>query len=414
MTVSTTGQPVASLRPVPSPRHHHFGFWAATWVFLAVLAFSTAPSPLYVLYADRDHFSSLMVTIVFAAYAVGVVASLSLASHLSDVHGRRVHLLAAVCLSSVSAVVFIFWPGLAGLFVARVLTGVAVGLTVSTATAYLSELHTGHRPGTETIRRPQLAAAGANFGGLGLGGLCAGLLAQYAPHPLVLPYLVLLAALVIGAIALIASPETRHRPRPLPPYRPQRVSVPIHARPQYFGLLVEVFVAYAGVAIFLGLAGTFLATVIGDTSLAMAGLAIFIACAVGIVALVATGTWPVRRLLVVGLPIDLAGLAMVVVAAWLPTPSLGLFLAGGGVIGAGAAILYKGTLGSVVAISPPDKLGESLSGFFLAGYVGLSLPAVAGGIALQYLTPRTTLLVLGAAAGIGVLGSSWLVLRKRA
>lgn len=382
-------------------------------MFLAVLAFSTAPSPLYVLYARRDHFSSLMVTIVFAAYAVGVVASLFFVSHLSDVHGRRVHLLAAVCLSGASAAVFIIWPSLPGLFVARVLTGVAVGLTVSTATAYLNELYHGHRTGTGATRRPQLAAAGANFGGLGLGALSAGLLAQYGPHPLVLPYLVLLAALVVGAVALIASPETRHRSRPLPAYRPQRVSVPHHARPQFFGVLVEVFAAYAGVAVFLSLAGTFLATVIGNTSLAMAGLAVFVACAVGIAALVVTSAWPVRRLLVAGLPIDLAGLALIVVAAWLPTPSLGLFLAGGGINGAGAALLYKGTLGSVVAISPPDKLGESLSGFFIAGYAGLSLPAVGGGIALQYLSPRATLLVFGIAAGVGTAVSSWLVLRTR-
>lgn len=404
---------VTSPRRAPSRHHHHFGFWATTWAFLAVLAFSTAPSPLYALYAERDHFSSLMITIVFAAYAVGVFASLFFASHLSDVHGRRVHLLAAVILSIVSAVVFIVWPALAGLFIARILSGIAVGLTVSTATAYLNELHRGHRPETETVRRPQLAATSANLGGLALGGLSAGLLAQYAPHPLVLPYVVLLAALVVGGIALIASPETRHRSSPLPPYRPQRVSVPSHAKPQYFGALVEVFVAYAGVSIFLGLAGTFLATVFHNTSLAMAGLAIFIMFAVGVSVLGTTSNWAVRRLLVVGLPLNIIGLAMIVVAAWLPTPSIGLFLAGGGVMGAAAAMLFKGTLGSVIAISPPDKLGESLSGFFLAAYVGLSLPAVGIGVVLQFLTPRTTLLLFSTATAVGLLASSRLVLRKR-
>jgi hypothetical protein len=74
-----------SLAPASSPARHRFGFWAVAYAFLAVLSFSTAPSPLYVLYAHRDHFSSLMITLIYAAYAAGVAGSLLLASHLSDV-----------------------------------------------------------------------------------------------------------------------------------------------------------------------------------------------------------------------------------------------------------------------------------------------------------------------------------------
>jgi len=103
---------------------------------LVLLAFSTAPSPLYVLYAHRDHFSSLVITLIYAAYALGVICSLVFVSHLSDLHGRRPHLLAAVAIAVVSAALFIAWPSLPGLFVARILSGISVGLTVSTATAY--------------------------------------------------------------------------------------------------------------------------------------------------------------------------------------------------------------------------------------------------------------------------------------
>nr|WP_018179351.1 MFS transporter [Jongsikchunia kroppenstedtii] len=401
---------MTAIEPATSRRHHHFGFWAAAWVFLTVLAFSTVPSPLYVLYAERDHFSSLMITMIYAAYAVGVIVSLFFASHLSDVHGRRVHLLGAVTLALVSAAMFIAWPALPGLFVARVLCGMSVGLTVSTATAYLTELHHAHRPEEVTARRPQLTATIANLGGLGVGALVAGLLAEYEPHPLVLPYVVLLIALVVGAVALLAAPETRQRRRPLPTYRPQRVSLPHAARAEYFAGLLVVFVAYAGMAVLIALTGTFLAEVIHDTSLAMAGLSIFIVIGVGVAFLVATSAWPARRLLAAGVVLDIIGVALVVVAAWLPTPSLGLFLAGGGVVGAGASALFKGTLSMVVAISPADKLGESLAGFFLAGYVGLSLPAIAVGIALEYISPRTALLAFGVAAMIGILASSRLLL----
>lgn len=110
--------------------------------------------------------------------------------------------------------------------------------------------------------------------------------------------------------------------------------------------------------------------------------------------------------------LDIIGLALVVVAAWLPTPSLALFLTSGGVIGAAAATLFKGTLGSVITItiSPADKLGERLAGFFLSGYVGLSLPVIAVGIALQSLSPRATLLAFAIALSAGNLAASRLLL----
>jgi hypothetical protein len=377
---------------------HRFAFWAVPYAFVVLLAFSTAPSPLYVLYANRDHFSSLMITLIYAAYALGVVGSLLFVSHLSDLHGRRPHLLLAVALAVVSAGVFIASPSLPGLFAARILSGVSVGLTVSTATAYLNEL-----------RRPQLTATAANLGGLSLGALVTGLLAQFGAHPLVLPYEVLLGMLLLAGVAIALSPETRRRERPLPAYRPQRASAPEGARPQFFAALVGVFLAYAGPAVFIGLAGTFLATAVHERSLAVAGLTVAIVFAVGVTLLALTRAWPARRLLVTGVALDIAGLALVVVAAWLPAPSFALFLAGGGLVGAGASALFRGTLGSVVAISPSERLGEALAGFFVSGYVGLSVPAIAVGVALQFASARDTLLVFALAVSTGILAASRLL-----
>src|SRR4051794_29172068 len=90
-------------------RHHGVGFWTVAFAFLAVMAFSTVPSPLYGLYQARDGFSSFIITIIYAAYAVGVIAALLLAGHVSDWHGRRRVLLPAVATSIVSALVFLLW-----------------------------------------------------------------------------------------------------------------------------------------------------------------------------------------------------------------------------------------------------------------------------------------------------------------
>jgi MFS family permease len=67
-----------------APARYGGGFWLITFVFVTGMAFSTVPTPLYSLYQVRDGFSTFTVTIVFAVYTVGVLASLLLAGHVSD------------------------------------------------------------------------------------------------------------------------------------------------------------------------------------------------------------------------------------------------------------------------------------------------------------------------------------------
>src|SRR6202451_1531367 len=74
------------------PRHqrrHSAAFWVVAAAFCVNLAFSAVPTPLYVIYQQRDHFSTLMITVVYAVYAVGVIVSLFLGGHVSDWVGRR-------------------------------------------------------------------------------------------------------------------------------------------------------------------------------------------------------------------------------------------------------------------------------------------------------------------------------------
>src|SRR3954462_1810030 len=92
------------------PRRHGAGLWAVAFAFLTVLAFSTVPTPLYAIYQARDGFSTFLITVIFAAYAVGVIIALFFAGHVSDWLGRRRVLVPAVVTSIVSAIVFLLWP----------------------------------------------------------------------------------------------------------------------------------------------------------------------------------------------------------------------------------------------------------------------------------------------------------------
>src|SRR5271166_6543914 len=121
----------------PASRRHGIGFWLAGYVFAVTMAFSAVPAPLYVLYQARDHFGSLMVTVIFSAYAFGVAASLFSVGHVSDWLGRRRILLIAVGVNMTAGLLFLGWPAVPGLIVGRVISRVSIGMLSATATAYL-------------------------------------------------------------------------------------------------------------------------------------------------------------------------------------------------------------------------------------------------------------------------------------
>src|SRR5215210_4014526 len=99
-TITLTPRRVRALPRLSRPA----AFWAVAFAFLALTAFATAPSSLYGLYAEREHLSHITLTIVYAVYAVGVVASLLLAGHVSDSYGRRAVLIPGLLVAAAAAV----------------------------------------------------------------------------------------------------------------------------------------------------------------------------------------------------------------------------------------------------------------------------------------------------------------------
>jgi MFS family permease len=63
---------------------------------------TTLPTPLYVIYQARWHFSPGIITLIFASYAGGVLAALLLAGRVSDQVGRKPVLVTALGLSALS------------------------------------------------------------------------------------------------------------------------------------------------------------------------------------------------------------------------------------------------------------------------------------------------------------------------
>ena len=388
------------------------GFWAVAFAFTAVMAFTTVPAPLWSLFARRDHFSSFTVTLVFAAYAVAVALSLFLAGHLSDWHGRRPVLAPALALNVLAGVVFVVWPQLPGLLLGRVLSGLGVGAVTATATAWLAELHAARGQDAGRERAGAIATA-ANLGGLGLGGLLSGALAQWAGDPLTLPFLVLDGALLLALLATLAAPETRPARSPRPRYRPQRVSVPPRARGRFFAAAIGAAIAFALFGLVTSLAPSFLAGTLHHPSHALAGAVSFAMFASAAMAQALTASRSAQHLLAAAVPALLAGIALLTLALWLAQPSLATFVAGDLITGAGAGLMFKGAIGIVAEISVPERRAEALAGVFLAAYLGLAGPVIALGALTQIASARVSVLAFAVPLALGVLAAAPALLGPR-
>ena len=333
---------------------------------------TTLPTPLYVIYQARWHFSAAMVTVIFAVYAAAVMATLLLAGRSSDQSGRRPVLAAALGASALSTVAFILAPDEGVLLVGRVLSGLAAGLMTGTATAMLTEL--GPAPGG---RRSSLVATAANMGGLGLGPLIAGLFAQYAPHPTTLVFEVYLAVLAVAALCLRFVPETVSPRRP-PALRFAGLGIPERGRGQFAAAALAVFAAFALLGLFSSVVPGFIGGVLHQGSHAVQGAAVFAMFAAGTVTQVALSRVGSRRVALAGLGLFLAALALIVAA--LAQAGMALFLAGTVVGGVAVGAVFLGSLAIANQLAPPERRGQVISAFFVVCYAGLIIPVVGVGV----------------------------------
>jgi MFS family permease len=386
------------------------GFWAAAFAFLIVMAVATLPSPLYGLYRTRDHLSALTITVVFAIFAAGTIAVLQRDSSIAARIGRRGTMLAAVATMMVAMAVLAAWKDLPGLLIGRLVTGVSVGLAAGTAITYLIELSLRADPKASPVRARTIGTS-VTVGALGIGPLIAGCLAQWVAQPLTVPYLVFVALGVVALAGLWAAPETG-APAPLAaaksqPAAPRRkVRLPLQAA-------AGTLAAFSANGLFAGLSGFFLATTLHQPSHALSGVALFLVFASGVLSQLATTGLRASRVLALGTTCLLAGLALLVVSVRLATPSLALFLIGGALIGAGSGAVFKGTTGIVLEASPPESRVAMTSDLLIALYVGLAVPVIGAGVALDLgASAPDTVLGFAIIVGLGVAVSGWALLSR--
>lgn len=382
------------------------GFGFVAYAFGITMVGTTLPTPLYPIYQREIGFGSLLTTLIYAAYAVGVIAALLLFGRASDVYGRRRVLLAGLAAAAASAVLFVTDAGLVPMFAGRVLSGLSAGVFTSTATVALVDLAP---PGRQ--RAAALVATTVNMLGLGCGPLLAGLLAQWAPAPLRLPYLADLVLLVPAALGVLLAPE----PVAVPPggrLRIERPSVAAPARAVFVPAAVAVFAAFSVFGLFTSIAPGFLGQVLGLHSPALAGLVVFGMFAGSAGGQVGLARVPTRAALPAGCVVLVAGLAGI--AGSLLAHSLAALVVGAVVIGVGQALSFRSGIAAVTAASPEPERAATVASFFVVAYVAISLPVVLVGVAATAWGLRTAGLVFTAAvAAVALAALAWVLRLNR-
>jgi MFS family permease len=354
----------------------------ASYAFTVVMLSTTLPTPIYAIYAQRLHLKPLMITVIFAVYAVGVLSALLLFGRLSDQIGRRPVLLLGMATSLVSGAIFVSSGQLPALFAGRLVSGISAGLVTGAVTAYISELD-------PDPRRGPLLATLANMGGLGCGPLVAGVLAEHVAHPTQVPYIVG-AALLVPALLVLQVRETVE-PKPggvRAGIKPQRLGVPREIRVPFTSAAIAGFVAFAMLGFITSVVGNFLAQGLGNHSHQTAGVVAFLVFMTGAMAQLIAGRFSVRTASLTGLALLPIGLLVLTLA--LPAKSLPLFLIGSMVGGAGSGFAFRAAVLGVNAFAPANRRGEVLSTFFVVAYVGIIVPVIGVGLLLNVTTLLTT------------------------
>lgn len=353
----------------PASQARPFAFHLLATVTLFLLAGSSALTPLYATYQAAWGFSPITTTVVFAAYAVAVLAGLLTFGALSDHVGRRPVVLVALAAQIAAMLIFANAGGVAALFVARILQGISTGAAVAAVGAGLLDLDRA----TGTIANgvgPMLGTA--------TGALVSGLMVAYLPAPTVTVYVALAAvfALQFLGVTLIAE-TTVPRPGAWASLRP-RLRLPATARPALLVAAPALVAAWAQAGFFGALGPGLVRMLTGAPAVVLGGLALALMAGSGAATAYVLRNTPARAVLARG--VWAIGLGAALILAGVHLGALAVLIPGTILSGIGFGAAFQGSVRTVLPhASPADRAG-TLAVLFVISYLAMGLPAVLAGV----------------------------------
>ncbi|HEY0223493.1 MAG TPA: MFS transporter [Pseudolabrys sp.] len=372
---------------------------------IAAMTFSAcgaAPTPLYHQYQESFGLTPFMLTIVFAAYVVSLLAALLTVGSLSDYIGRRPAIMAALALNIVAMVMFALADSAGALIAARAVQGFATGLATATLGATILD--------TDRSRGPMLNSVTA-FVGLSAGSLGGAVLVTYAPDPRQFVYLVLLALSAVEMLVLWHMPETVvAKPGAFSSLRPH-VHVPAQARRALLQVTPVTIASWALGGFYFSLMPSLVRVATGVTSPIVGGLVVAALTFSGAGAVLSLRNVAPSRILAGGIPALAFGVA--VTLAGVETQLVGLMLAGTVVAGLGFGAAFAGAIRTVMPLAQAHERAGLLSAFYVEGYLSFSLPAILTGLLAPVTGLPLAAYVYGAAVIVLAVASRVAMARER-
>lgn len=361
----------------------------ATTAFAAVTAISfsatsSAPTPLYHVYQETMHLTPLIVTLIFASYAVAMLAAFLTLARLSDYVGRRPMVLTSLLLNGVALLLFIFAGSATELILARVVQGIATGIAMTTLGAMI--LDTDKSNGA-------LYNSVTAFLGLMAGTLLAGVLITWAPLPTQLIYIVLLVVTVGEALVLLAVPETTSGKAGGLKVLVPHVGIPAAAVSVMVRLLPLNIAGWALGGFYLSLMPTLVTVVTGAKSVFVGAAVVSVLMTTAAVVVLALRRLTPRRVLLVANVGLVLGIAITLGGVYLQ--SAVVMILGTVTAGVGFGSAYAGNLRTLLPLAGDHERAGLLAAYFVESYLAFAVPAVIAGLLVPVLGLVTTSYLYG-------------------
>lgn len=358
--------------------------WIPPWMLVAAAMFAVAWggnqfTPLLVMYRLDHGFSPVVVDAFLFAYVFGIVPALLVGGPLSDRLGRRALMLPAPFVAAGGSLVLaVGADSTLLLVVGRILSGIGLGLGMAVGGSWLKELSSGRwetaAGGGSGARR----AAMSLTAGFAVGAGLAGVLAQWAPWPSALAYVLHIVLALAAGVALLWAPESRPA-TPSADRAPlaQDLKIPAAAHRRFWFVIAPVAPWVFGAAsCAYAVMPSLMAEHTGGRPVAFSSLLCVVALACGF-AIQALGrridTPSSARAVLVALGILVLGMAVGAVAADRLTVPLALLAAA--VLGSGYGMALVAGLQEIQRIARPDDLAGLTAVFYSLTYIGFAVPA---------------------------------------
>jgi MFS family permease len=353
-------------------------------------------TPLLVVYRLQWKFPPSMLTLAFAAYAIGFLVAVLTLGSLSDHIGRRPVLIAALVVQLASNLLFLVAPDIGWVIAGRIVQGIASGAATSAFTAAMVELAPEQKKRLGTI-----LGSVSLTGGLAAGSLLAGLAIQFTPAASSIIFIALIVLTIIGGVVVVFSPETmRRNPGALRSLIP-RVSIPSAARKEFAAAAPVVAAVWMLAGLSGGLAPSMVRSVFHLDSGLLDGLAGFVAPAVSAIIGLAFAGVDSRRAMTIGIYASIVGALGIIGGVF--AGSLAIMILGQAIAGIGFGACFTAALRLLFPLALAHQRAGVVAAIYVVSYVAFGLPIIIEGQlvgplgqipAVVYYTALTVLLAL--------------------